>query len=83
MKPNRRRRALWGAYAGAVGALILTAAWLWWRDGAWTFGEMPTHGFVRVAAGGGVALAMIALHLALDTEKRGGEPPTGGPPKAR
>ena len=42
-------------------ALPLLATWLWWDDGMWSNGAMPTHGFIQTIAGCVLALGLYGL----------------------
>lgn len=56
---NRRRLRLGGMIAAT--ALGLSAIGLWWSDGAWDNGAMPTHGMAWVTAlGAGGLLCLLA-----------------------
>ena len=48
-------------YFAALLATPLFALWLWWEDGMWSNGAMPTHGLVNVLAGCLIALGLHAL----------------------
>ena len=39
----------------------LLASWLWWEDGMWSNGALPTHGFFQVVAGCSLALGLCGL----------------------
>lgn len=48
----------------------LAAAGLWWADGAWQNGAMPTDGLVKVLALAGGGLACVFAAAWLDREKK-------------
>jgi len=48
-------------YFAILALLPLVAAWLWWEDGMWSNGAMPTHGFLHTVGGCVMALALYGL----------------------
>ena len=48
----------------------LLASWLWWEDGMWSNGALPTHGFVQAVAGCVLALGLYGLVRYVDRRRR-------------
>lgn len=59
------RRALGVLYPAGLAALALFALVLWWRDGMWWYGALPTHGMQLVVGFALAALVLFALMRAV------------------
>ena len=51
-------RMIWFA---TLAIIPLLAWWLWWEDGMWSNGAMPTHGFFQAVAGCALAQVLYGL----------------------
>ncbi len=49
-------KGLRSLYISGLMALPVIAGWIWWQDGMWKNGSLPTHGLIHVCAGCAVAL---------------------------
>lgn len=55
-----------------TGLIVLPtlAAWLWWDDGMWSNGALPTHGIIQTVAGCVLALVLFGVVRMVDRHKR-------------
>lgn len=67
----RKKNPLYWAFAGLQLLLAMAGVYFWVRGGMWSQGEMPTHGMVRVLAGAGLSLGLLALAALMENRRRG------------
>ena len=80
---TRRKRLRMGLMGIAAGLCVATAA-IWWADGAWENGAIPTHGLIRVAILAGFGLLCIFAAAWLDRARvtTGGHGPRTDPERS-
>lgn len=62
--------ALWTLYQLVLVAIAAVAVYLWWRDGMWWYGELPTHGMLLAAGFALAGFVFSALMRATRSKQR-------------
>lgn len=64
-----RPTGFWPFFGGVMFVVAMAALIIWWLDGAWSGGALPTHGMVKAVTGSLAALLLIGFKIYLDRRR--------------